>query len=89
MRRLRIHPRNLCKRLRRWPWAKRRLQKAEGDFRELHDEDMERRWGQVGSLEGYETLVGRIGDAANSTIGGGFIITADVFDLRGLTSKLC
>ena len=44
----------------------------------------------VGSLEGHESLISSVRDAADSTIGGGLIIAANVFDvdLRWLTSKL-
>ena len=44
----------------------------------------------MGSLEGYESLISSVRDAADSTIGGGLIVAANVFDvvLRWLKSEL-
>lgn len=37
-------------------FLERRLQRVEGDLREIRDEDMESRWGQVSNLPGYDSL---------------------------------
>jgi len=58
-------------------FLERRLQKAEGDLRELNDEDTERRWGDVGSLQGYASL------PANMATGG--LTPATIRNLPGVS----